>query len=199
MGRGIRMGELSRMEARKRKLKEAKERQKKEKARQAKVRMAKQVTLSAVALFVVALLIYWAYGRIVERPTWTSVPIMPKYHLSRGESPPPYNTEPPTSGPHTPYLASWGIHREPIPKEVQVHNLEDGGVLVQYRCPEGCPDLVEKLEAIVKRFDKAVLAPYPGMEKKIALTAWGVIDKFDDFDEKRIIGFIKAHIGIDHH
>lgn len=193
------MGGLSRMEARKRKLKEAKERQKKEKTRQAKVRMAKQVTLSAAALFVVALLIYWAYGRIVERPSWTSVPIMPKYHLSRGEPPPPYNTEPPTSGPHTPYLASWGIHREPIPKEVQVHNLEDGGVLVQYRCPEGCPNLVEKLEAIVKRFDKAVLAPYPGMEKKIALTAWGVIDKFDDFDEERIVGFIKAHIGIDHH
>ena len=53
-----------------------------------------------------------------------------------------YNTIPPTSGPHLGSLARWGVHDEPIPNELQVHNLEDGGVMVQYDCPEGCPDLV---------------------------------------------------------
>ncbi len=27
-----------------------------------------------------------------------------------------------------------GISRSPIPNELQVHNLEDGGVMVQYNC-----------------------------------------------------------------
>lgn len=88
----------------------------------------------------------------------------------------------------------------PVARELQVHNLEDGGVLVQYNCPQNCPDLVEKLKAIVKRYDKLViLAPYPGMKSRIALTAWGRIDAFDGFDEARIERFIKAYRGIDHH
>lgn len=112
----------------------------------------------------------------------------------------PYNSDPPTSGPHVGYLAQWGIHAGAIPKELQVHNLEDGGVLVQYICPEGCSDLVEKLQAIVSRYNRQViLAPYPGMDRRIALTAWGRIDKFGEFDEQRILRFIKAYRGVDHH
>ena len=81
----------------------------------------------------------------------------------------PYNSEPPTSGPHLPYVAPWGVHTEPIPKQLQVHNLEDGGVVVQYHCPRRCPELVDKLTAIVKRYDRqVVLAPYPGMKHRIA-------------------------------
>ncbi|HSN73523.1 MAG TPA: DUF3105 domain-containing protein [Anaerolineae bacterium] len=111
-----------------------------------------------------------------------------------------YNSTPPTSGPHLGNLAPWGIHPQPIPNELQVHNLEDGGVMVQYNCPDGCPDLVAQLAEIVKPFDHGVvLAPYPDMESRIALTAWTRIDTFDDFDAERIERFIKAYRGIDHH
>jgi hypothetical protein len=112
----------------------------------------------------------------------------------------PYNSVPPTSGPHMPVIARWGVHAEPIRDELQVHNLEEGGVLVQYNCPQGCPDLIAKLRAIVLRYDtQVILAPYPGMDSRIALTAWSRIDKFDEFDEKRIVRFIQAYRGIDHH
>jgi Protein of unknown function (DUF3105) len=111
-----------------------------------------------------------------------------------------YNSDPPTSGPHLDSIAPWGIHTAPIPKELQVHNLEDGGVAVQYTCPQGCPELVGQLTAIVSRYDRQVLvAPYPGMDRTIALTAGGRTDKFDAFDEKRIVRFIEAYRGIDHH
>jgi len=111
-----------------------------------------------------------------------------------------YNSVPPTSGPHLPVIARWGIHAEPIQNELQVHNLEEGGVLVQYNCPQECPELVAKLRAIVLRFDtQVILAPYPGMDSRIALTAWSRIDKLDQFDEKRIVRFIQAYRGIDHH
>ncbi len=110
----------------------------------------------------------------------------------------PYNTDPPTSGPHLPYIAPWGVHTRPIPPELQVHNLEDRGVLVQYNCQ--CPELVEKLTAIVRGYDKyVILAPYPQMSRRIALTAWTRIDTFDEFDEGRIRRFIEAYRGIDHH
>ena len=111
-----------------------------------------------------------------------------------------YNTTPPTSGPHYTNLARWGIHTEPIPNEMQVHNLEDGGVMVQYNCPEGCPELVERLTEVVERYDRfVILAPYPDMEPRIALTAWTRIDTFEEFDEARIVRFIEAYQGIDHH
>ncbi len=122
-------------------------------------------------------------------------------HIQSADQPhAPYNSDPPTSGPHLGYIAPWGIHTAPIPKELQVHNLEDGGVAVQYHCPQGCRELVRQLTAIVRRYDHQVLvAPYPEMDRTIALTAGGRIDKFDAFDEKRIVCFIEAYRGIDHH
>jgi len=138
---------------------------------------------------------------------WQSVAAMPgravasqgNAHLMSPSDPhPPYNSDPPTSGPHLPYIAPWGIHTTPIIKELQVHNLEDGGAMVQYSCD--CPDLVAKLRSVVERYrDHVILAPYPGLKEKIALTAWGRIDTFNDFDEARIVRFIDVYRGIDHH
>jgi Protein of unknown function (DUF3105) len=109
-----------------------------------------------------------------------------------------YNSEPPTSGPHLPYIAPWGLHTRPVPPELQVHNLEDGGVMVQYNCT--CPELVDKLGAVVSRYDKyVILAPYPGMKSRIALTAWTRLDRLEEFDEKRIVRFIDFYRGLDHH
>jgi hypothetical protein len=130
----------------------------------------------------------------------------------------PYNTDPPTSGPHVAFITKWKIYTIPIPKEIQVHNLEDGGVIIQYNC-QSCDDMIAKLEALVTRYyekavkeqlrsidpgrppkyERLILAPYPGMKTTIALTAWGRIDRLDSFDEARIVRFIEAYIGIDHH
>jgi hypothetical protein len=143
---------------------------------------------------------YFAYRALADLPG-TALPDLGNAHIQTADEPHvPYNSDPPTSGPHLPYIAPWGIHTEPVQKELQVHNLEDGGVLVQYNCPSGCADLVEKLKAIVQRYkDEVILAPYPGMKNRIALTAWTRIDAFDQFDEARVTRFIKAYRGIDHH
>jgi hypothetical protein len=110
----------------------------------------------------------------------------------------PYNSDPPTSGPHLPYIAPWGVHTRPIPLELQVHNLEDGGVVIQYNCE--CPELEAKLRAVVEKYERQViLAPHPTMKSRIALTAWTRIETLDDFDGKRITRFIEAYRGIDHH
>jgi hypothetical protein len=56
------------------------------------------------------------------------------------------------------------------------------------------------LRQIVDRYEhQVVLAPYPELDRCIALTAWTRIDKLDDLDERRIVRFIEAYRGIDHH
>jgi hypothetical protein len=141
-----------------------------------------------------------AYLALTKESPGRSVPTLGNKHLASGETPYVlYNTRPPTSGPHLPSVARWGIHTQLIPDGLQVHNLEDGGVLVQYSCRD-CDALIAKLEAIVSRYsDKVILAPYPKLNTRIALTAWGRIDTFDDVDEQRIVRFIEAYRGIDHH
>jgi hypothetical protein len=152
-----------------------------------------------IALGVVAVSVVAYLARQAADLPGTFVPSLGNAHVQLATDPhPPYNSEPPTSGPHLPYLAPWGIHTRPIQQELQVHNLEDGGVMVQYNCE--CPELVAKLTEVVGRYKKyVILAPYPGMKSKIALTAWTRIDTLDEFDEARIVRFIEAYKGKDHH
>lgn len=154
--------------------------------------------VAALAAIGFAVVGYFAYRASANQPG-IAFPDQGHLHIPTESAPHvAYNTDPPTSGPHLPYIAPWGIHTAPIPRELQVHNLEDGGVLVQYNCE--CPDLVAKLRAIVSRYDKhVILAPYPGMKSTIALTAWGRIEQLDEFDAARITRFIDAYQGLDHH
>lgn len=74
-------------------------------------------------------------------------------HLSRGESHPPYNSIPGTSGWHysdSDAPISWGTYSEFIPDEVLVHNLEHGGVGIHYNCTEECDFLIRQLESMAK-------------------------------------------------
>ena len=152
----------------------------------------------AIAVLAAAVVGYFAYRAQASLPG-TQFPDQGNLHIASPESPhEPYNSDPPTSGPHLPYIAPWGVHTRPIPRELQVHNLEDGGVVVQYNCE--CPDLAAKLKAVVQRYEKnVILAPYPGMTPTIALTAWTRLDVLEEFDEGRIKRFIEAYRGIDHH
>ena len=111
----------------------------------------------------------------------------------------PYNTNPPTSGDHYDPRPRWGIHKDPLLKGLHVHGLEDGGVIINYRCKD-CPDLVRKIEAIVLRYPEFVIAaPYYRMKPLIVLTAWQRIDRLSEYDEGRIVSFVEAFKGIDHH
>lgn len=130
----------------------------------------------------------------------TAIPIQPYPYLKApGEPHPPYGSSPPTSGPRLPFLADWGIHRVPVPLELQAHNLEHGGVLLQYNCPQGCPELVARLEALAHQYDSVLVAPYPWLDARLAVTAWGRLETLDAFDEARIRAFLDTYAGRDHH
>ncbi len=157
------------------------------------------------------LVTYWAFGgatliAIVGLVVWVSTPqstaigelqdfpIQGRTHIQRGQNHPAYNSVPPTSGWHyADQVATAGVHVDPIPNEVQAHNLEHGEVMVQYDCPTGCPEMVSALERIVRTYPrKVVLAPYPGIGRPIALTSWGRLKYLDRPDEAAIRSFVAA-------
>jgi hypothetical protein len=92
------------------------------------------------------------------------------------------------------------MHRIPIPWQVQVHNLEDGGVIIHYRCDDPCPDVVSALDRLVAGYPSQVIAaPEPRLSSKFALTAWGRLATADRLDEPLMRRFIDAYRGLDHH
>ena len=151
-----------------------------------------------LALFLPSLPI--SFGRSAPEGQWVKVEQQGRDHIVPGAAHPPFNSVPATSGAHyaQPLApARWGVHDEVLADEVLVHNLEHGGIGVHYTCPEGCPELAEQLAGVVKSAVdeglKVIMSPYPGMDTRIALTAWTFIDKFQEFDEGRIKDFIRAH------
>ncbi len=197
------METLSRKERRKAERQTRREQGQKEKEKHQRFAKVQRLLLYLVGLLLLVGAGYWAYGQWTAGSAGGFVPSLGNRHIAPTEiGLITYNSDPPTSGPHLPYIARWGISETSIPKELQVHNLEDGGVVVQYNCPQTsqeCKTLIEKLAQIVRRYDHIILAPYPGMSHKIALTAWSRIDKFNEFNEARIVKFIDAYIHIDHH
>jgi hypothetical protein len=117
-------------------------------------------------------------------------------HVNPGQPHAAYTSNPPTSGPHYPSPAPWGVSDQPIADEILVHNLEHGGIVINYNCPQGCPELVQQLKDLAGQYrSKLVLAPRPNPDvpTRITLTAWTWMDGFNDFDAGRIRGFIAAH------
>jgi len=123
-------------------------------------------------------------------------------HFAQGETYENYNSNPPTSGPHTNVAGGPGVYDEPLPKETAVHNMEHGHVVVWYNCEGGpqpleeatCDMLREQLAAIVNEANhdekKVLMTPYGEMDHRIALTAWQFLDTSDEFDDQRVHAFI---------
>lgn len=173
-------------------------------ARAAAARRRRAANLRKIAVLTI-LFVVLAAGALAsylaeESKPGDAVAQLPSIHIRDANEPHlPYNTDPPTSGPHLGSIAPWGVSSTPITKELAVHNLEDAGVIVNYS-----PDLdkatVERLAEVVRGYDTEVLmAPYPGLSHPIVLTTWRRIDRLQAFDEVRIKQFIDAYRGIDHH
>ena len=72
-----------------------------------------------------------------------------------------------------------------------------GSMLVQYNCRDyECePELVEKLVEIVQSYPPNVyMAPYPGMDAKIALTAPSRLTTLETLDEEKIREFLDKNL-----
>lgn len=112
-------------------------------------------------------------------------------HIDISKSHDPYNSNPPTSGPHYVQPAEWGIYESPLPDEQLVHNLEHGGIWISYKDID--TDTKAKLESIAKANGGVILTPRSTNDQKIAIASWRHLETMDSYDETKILDFIKAN------
>lgn len=136
------------------------------------------IGLGLVALIIYGLVLLASQAGPQGEDLSQAVPIMSDIsHIDLDASHQPYNSNPPTSGPHYAQTAQEGFRDTPIPDENIVHNLEHGDVWISYR-----PDIPDKIKEKLKQFTsepKVIITPRPANDKDIALAAWGRLDKFD--------------------
>jgi hypothetical protein len=103
-----------------------------------------------------------------------------------------YKQNPPVGGPHNPnWMQCLGnVYDAPIANEHAVHSMEHGAVWITYR-PDLPKDQVDKLAAKVKGNDYMLMSPFPGLDTKVSLQAWGYQLKLNDVTDPRIDDFIK--------
>ena len=170
------------------------------------------------ALYVLLIVAALAGGVLASRTNWA-----PVFVGSSAEEPPPadrvglpgrevptlnsphipyqgaphaaYNSVPPTSGAHLPWAAPPGIYSAPVPDELAVHSLEHGHVDVLYATDTPAAQVSVLEDLARKRPREVVLAPYPGLQHGIALTAWGRIENLDTADKASILDFVDALAG----
>jgi hypothetical protein len=100
-----------------------------------------------------------------------SYPGLSAKHVTSPDTKVKYNSFPPSSGPHYQEPAQWGIYEEPVKQTILVHNLEHGGIVIQYGNVGS--DAVNKLRSFYQGDPYGlVVAPYPKLGTKFALTTW---------------------------
>jgi uncharacterized protein DUF3105 len=94
-------------------------------------------------------------------------------HIPEGSQHEPYNSSPPTNGPHYANAAQAGFYPSALPPEQLVHNLEHGQIVIWY-APDAPDEVKEDVEALVRDQPIATVAsPFEGdLEGNFALTAW---------------------------
>jgi hypothetical protein len=111
-----------------------------------------------------------------------------------------WNTDPPTSGPHYSIAAIFGVYEEPLEVARVIHNLEHGGIFIQYG--DDVPDVtVAELRAFYDDHRTGtVMAPLPRLGNQFALGAWvsdgsegnAYLAKCKEFDEAAVSAFFRA-------
>lgn len=132
-------------------------------------------------------------------PEVIDVPEMDGIHVEVGESHDPYNSDPPSSGPHYEEWVDAGLYDEVVEDEYLVHNLEHGYVIIWYDCSilsdQECHNLKQDIQEIIDLYDgyKVIGMPRAGMETPIAMTSWGHLARLTVFDDAFVIDYIDQY------
>lgn len=157
----------------------------------------KIIILSVVLVILVvgAGILLFKYGNTLPKDIpqqGEAFPLQTASHIEVGALHDPYNSNPPTSGPHYAQDAEWGVYQEVLPDEQLIHSLEHGGIWISYKDID--TQTKDQLETISREYPQAVIVtPRPNADAKISLASWGRLEKLDSFDQDKIISFIKAN------
>ncbi|MCA9939235.1 MAG: DUF3105 domain-containing protein [Anaerolineales bacterium] len=101
---------------------------------------------------------------------------------------------PPAGGKHGFAWQNCGIYDTPIDTANAVHSLEHGAVWLAYNPDLPAPQVTALQDQIVGE-SYVLMSPYPGLQGRIVLTAWGKRLVLDGVDARRIKAFIDRYRG----
>jgi len=161
--------------------------------------LTSRILWGALAALVLAGLGY--AGWQLSRPKLgIAVPEMASQHIQIGEQHEPYNSDPPTSGPHYVQPAEAGFYDEALTDEQLVHNLEHGYVVIWYNCVKldesACNDLKANIKPVINDVNgiKVIASPRDSIDVPVAMTSWGRLLKMETFDAVQARAFYKTNL-----
>jgi hypothetical protein len=105
---------------------------------------------------------------------------------------------PPTGGPHCPFLLKCDTFTNSPNRCQWIHNLEHGHAVLAYNCPLGCPQLVTTLEGFAQSAKKdnsgnarALVVSDPAIPKKVAAMVAGWSYSSETADDVAIACLLK--------
>lgn len=115
-------------------------------------------------------------------------------HLGSGEvASEPYNSNPPTSGPHAPRWSDTGVFLGVLPDIQLIHNLEHGHIWFTYR-DEDDQEAIDLLSDLQSQFPQWVVVSHrPENDSRIAAAAWTYLLTLEELDETQLLAFIANH------
>ncbi len=127
--------------------------------------------------------------------TFKTYPSQGRSHLAANAPPKnfKYDSFPPVSGPHYQVSAVWNFYSTPLSQVQQIHNLEHGGIVVQWgsKVPQST---VDELRTFWESSPYGELfAPLPRLGDKIAIGAWTHLGTCTGFREKAFTAFRDAY------
>ena len=125
--------------------------------------------------------------------TFESPPNQGRRHTSNLNDKAAHNSFPPTSGIHHDLPAIFGIYEQPLNQLQVLHNLEHGGIAIQYgsRVPDSTVTDIGELYR--EDANGMIVGPLPRLGDKIALTAWTHIATCTRFDRDAFTTFRDAY------
>jgi len=121
----------------------------------------------------------------------------PADHIDVGAPHEPYNSSPPTSGPHYEIPGATDFFTEPQQPETFVHNLEHGEIVIWY-LPDADPETLENIQDLQRQQPAATAAiPYEDIESpyQFALTAWGASQHCERVSQEVVDHFRREYQG----
>jgi hypothetical protein len=114
-----------------------------------------------------------------------------------------YNSIPATSGLHNPQTAIWNLYDQPVPQINYVHNLEHGGIVIQYGSEVPDADVASLANWYQQDTRGVVVAPLseemeeedPTLADKIVAVAWTHMMRCSTFDESALDQFSDDYRG----
>ena len=114
-----------------------------------------------------------------------------------------YNSVPATSGLHNPQTAIWNLYDQPVPQINYIHNLEHGGLVIQYGSEVPEPDVAALADWYQRDTRGVIVAPLseemeeedPALADKIVANSWTHMMRCTTFDESAFDGFSDDYRG----